>query len=128
MLRKQNRWYIQDSPFDIVLTPYPETKTPAGGKVRIPGTPRSPQTVRLVPLDRQRTTARNFLSVVGAGGSGTQTDVVFEIIGDVDLLVEKYDRFPGPDGTTYEITEVSPLGSAPYLRRAFARGSPGRGV
>lgn len=129
VLRRQTRWYIADAPFEIWLVPYPEIEAPSGGKVRQRGTPRGAQTVRLIPLDRQRTSQRNFFAQVGAGGgAGIQTEVTMEIMGDVDLRIEQGDRFVGPDGTDYEITEVQPEGSAPYLRRAFARGSPKRGT
>lgn len=126
-MRRQTRWYIRDAPFEICLTPYAEIKTPAGGKKWTPGIPREPQIVRLAPLDRQRATTRSSSASGGVGGLGSQTEVAFEVIGDVDLEIEKHDRFPGPDGTEYEVTEVAPTGSAPYLRRAFVRGSPARG-
>lgn len=126
VLRQQTKWYIEDGPFQIILTPYTESKTSAGGKIWTAGFPRPPQTVRLVPFDRQRSTTRNFLSSDAAGGSGVQTQVDFKVVGEYNLQIERYDRFTGPDGMEYEVVEVVPVGSAPYIRRAFVRGSPRR--
>jgi hypothetical protein len=121
VLREQNLWFIADNPQTIQLVPYAETTSVAGGRVRTAGTPRKPQTVRFVPLDRQRTSQR---TVEGAGNS--QVEVAFSIIGDADLEIARYDRFVGTDGVEYEVGEVSPIESSPYLRRADVYATPPR--
>lgn len=121
ILRKQNRWYIADNPTTIVLVPYVETTSASGGRIREAGTPRAPQVVRLVPIDRQRTSQR---TLDGAGNA--QVEVDFRMIGDADLKVARYDRFVGPEGVEYEVSEVSPVESTPYLRRASVHAIPPR--
>jgi hypothetical protein len=113
VLRKQTRRYIEDAPVTIQLVPHVETRSPAGGRSRTAGTPRRPQTVRFVPVDRSRTSQR---TLDGAGSE--QIEVAFSIMGDADLEIARFDRFVAPDGETYEVTEVQPTESAPYLRRA----------
>ena len=113
ILRRQNRWYIEDDLTTIVLTPYPETRSTAGGRTRVPGTPRLPQAVRLIPTDRERTSQRT-----SQGAGNEQIEVAFDLIGDADLEIARYDRFTGPDGLTYAVYEVHPVESAPYIRRA----------
>lgn len=123
ILRKQTKAYIEDAPFTTRLVPYPETRTPAGGKTRSAGVPRKPQTFRLVPLDRLANATTNL--AVGRPADGLQHQADFEIMGEFDLEIERGDRFTDDtDGTVYEVVEVQPLGSAPYLRRAFVRGIP----
>lgn len=122
VLRRQTALYIADAPFTTRLVPHPETTSDAGGRIREAGTPRKPQTFRLVPLDRRATGTSNLEAGRPADGVMRQDD--FEILGQFDLEIERGDRFTIDDGTEYEITEVQPLTSAPYLRRAFARGIP----
>lgn len=119
-LRRQNRWYIADDPYTIQLVPYPEVASPAGGRTRAAGTPRTPQIVRLIPADRTRTTTN------APNTPSTQTEVSVKIIGDADLQIEEGDRFMH-NGLEYRVTDVQPASSAPYLRRATACATPKAG-
>jgi len=121
VLRHQTSEYIKDAPFTVRLVPYPETKTAAGGRVRNPGTPRVPQTFRLVPLDRMASATNNVQA--GRPADGVERRAVLEILGEYDLVVERGDQFVH-EGTTYEVIEIQPSTTAPYLRRAIARGIP----
>ena len=48
-LRQGTLWFIQQDPTTIVLTPAPKTGIgPGGGSVAVPGSPRAPQTVKLI--------------------------------------------------------------------------------
>lgn len=123
VLRKQTRWYIEDNAVTIQLVPHTETTSLAGGRTRTAGTPRRPQTVRFVPVDRQRSSQR---TLDGAGNA--QIEVAFTIIGDADLEIARYDQFTAPDGVTYEVSEVQPDDSAPYIRRADVHAIPPRSV
>ena len=122
ILRRQTEFYINDAPTTVRLVPHPETRTASGGKTRAPGTPRKPQTFRLVPLDRMASATTNVQS--GRPADGQEHQANFEIMGEYDLEVGRGDKFTGDDGTEYEVVEVQPIGSAPYLRRAFVRGIP----
>ena len=121
VLREQTSRYIQDAPTVVRFTPYPEQRTDAGGLRRAPGTPRAPQTVRLIPLDRRASGTANL--VAGRPADGVMREARFGLMGEHDLEVDRGDRFT-IDGTTYEVTEVQPSVSAPYLRRVFVRGVP----
>lgn len=122
-LRKQTKYYIDDAPTTVRLVPYPETRTAAGGTVRTPGTPRKPQTFRLVPLDRMASATTNVQA--GRPADGEMHQANFAIMGEYDLEIARGDRWiDETDGTEYEVTEVQPLGTAPYLRRATVRGIP----
>lgn len=120
-IRRQNRRYIEDDPVTVRFIPYPAERSPAGGTLRRPGTPRRPQTIRLVPADRQRTRQQSQEVF-----SSLQTEVELEIIGDADLEIEEDDRFT-LDGLEYQVMLVQPATSAPYLRRATARAMPEEG-
>jgi hypothetical protein len=123
ILRRQTAFYIKDAPTTVRLIPHPETRTAAGGKTRTPGIPRKPQTFRLVPLDRNASATANVQA--GRPADGDMHQANFEIMGNPDLEVERGDKWVDEaDGTEYEVVEVQPLGSAPYLRRAFVRGVP----
>ena len=123
ILRRQTKFYIDDAPTTVRLIPHPETRTPAGGNTRSPGTPRKPQTFRLVPLDRMASATTNVQA--GRPADGQMHQANFEIMGEWDLEISRGDKWVDEmDGTEYEIVEVQPLGSAPYLRRAFVRGVP----
>ena len=122
VLRYQTKAYIDDAPTTVRLIPHPETRTPSGGKVRTPGIPRKPQTFRLVPLDRMASATTNAQS--GRPADGVEHQANFEIMGEWDLEISRGDKFTGDDGTEYEVVEVQPSGSAPYLRRATVRGIP----
>lgn len=122
ILRKQTKAYIDDSPFTVRLVPYPETRTAAGGKTRAGGVPRKPQTFRLVPLDRMASATTNLQT--GRPADGKEHQANFMLMGEWDLEIGRGDKFTGEDGTVYEVVEVQPSGSAPYLRRAKVRGIP----
>lgn len=121
MMRLQTKAYIEDSPVTIRFVPHPQARTAAGGLRRAPGTPRKPQTVRLIPLDRRASATGNL--VAGRPADGVQREAQFQLLGEHDLEIERGDQFD-LDGTTYEVTEVQPSASAPYLRRAYVRGVP----
>jgi hypothetical protein len=122
ILREQTKAYIDDAPFTARLVPHPETRTASGGKARSPGVPRKPQTFRLIPLDRMASATTNVQA--GRPADGQMHQANFEIMGEHDLEVARGDQFADDDGTVYEVVEVQPLGSAPYLRRASVRGIP----
>lgn len=123
MLRRQTKYYIDDAPTTVRLVPHQETRTAAGGKVRAPGTPRKPQTFRLVPLDRMASATTNITA--GRPADGQMHQANFEIMGEWNLEVERGDKWvDDSDGTEYEVIEVQPSGTAPYLRRASVRGIP----
>lgn len=121
ILREQTWRYISEAPTVIRFTPYPEQRTDAGGLRRAPGTPRAPQTVRLIPLDRRASATGNL--VAGRPADGVMREAHFELMGEYDLEVDRGDRFT-IDGATYEVTEVQPAVSAPYMRRVTVRGVP----
>lgn len=122
ILRRQTKAYIDDAPFTVRLVPYPETRTAAGGKTRMAGTPRKPQTFRLVPLDRMASATTNIQT--GRPADGQEHQANFMLMGEWNLEINRGDKFNDDDGTEYEVVEVQPSGSAPYLRRAKVRGIP----
>lgn len=122
VLRRQTKDYIADAPFTTRLVPYPETRTAAGGKTRVAGVPRKPQTFRLIPLDRKASATTNVQS--GRPADGKEHQANFELMGEWNLQIGRGDKFTDTDGTVYEVVEVQPSGSAPYLRRASVRGIP----
>lgn len=121
-LRQQNRWYVDDNPIWIRFVPHAEVRTAAGGTKRVAQTPRAPQKVRFIPLDRQRTTDRSVQEF-----SSIQSEVDVRLIGDVDLQIERGDRFT-VDGIEYQVLEVQPTTSAPYIKRATAFATPPDGA
>jgi hypothetical protein len=61
----------------------------------------------------------------GRPADGVEHQANFEIMGEWDMEVGRGDKWTDEvDGTEYEVVEVQPLGSAPYLRRASVRGIP----
>lgn len=122
ILRRQNRWYIDEAVTVVQFVPYRTVKSAAGGTTYVAQTPRMPQKVRLIALDRERITSQSTQDP-----NSRQTEVPVEVIGDVDLIVERYDRFT-VDGVEFRILEVEPLSSAPYLRRAQAVAMPPDGA
>lgn len=122
VLRAQTKSYIELAPTTVRLVPWAETVSAAGGHLRAaPGVPRKPQAFRIIPLDRRAPASSNLVS--GRPADGVERSAVFEIMGEWDLEIERGDRFV-ESGVTYEVTEVQPSSSAPYLRRAFVSGIP----
>ena len=121
ILRRQNRWYIESDETVVQFIPYKSVPSGAGGEKYVAQTPRMPQKVRLIATDRERERAQSSLD-----SNSTQSEVPVELIGDVDLVVERYDRFT-VQGTEYRVIEVEPLSSAPYLRRVTAVAMPSDG-
>jgi hypothetical protein len=87
--------FIADDHTSIVLTPWTTAVTPGGGRSMVPGTPRAPQTFKLIPMTYdQRPT-------VTAGG--VERIIDYTLLGEWDSIGEVWDRFDLGDETEYYI-------------------------
>ena len=83
--RRVTRDFIRDDPTEVVLTPYTETITDGGGRAFAPGSPRAPQTFKLIPMTfDQRPT-------VTAGG--VERIIDYTLLGTWDCEGDVWDRF-----------------------------------
>lgn len=114
--RRQTKWFINDDPFTIILTPTVKTRMPGGGYQITAGTPREPQTVKLVYTGSARGSGGQEGSQVTADGVEHRYDYV--IIGEHDFQVAIGDTWQDARGNACRITGLIPDNE--YERRATA--------
>lgn len=117
ILRKQTKAFIDDDPFTIVLTPRStSTRVPGGGYVKSNGTPREPQTVKLVYTGSSRGVGGQEGMQVTADGVERRYDYV--IVGEWDMEIAPGDHWVDLRGNRCEVTSLIPDNE--YERRATA--------
>lgn len=114
--RRQTKWFIDNDPFEIVLTPIVKTRVPGGGYQVVDGTPREPQTVKLIYTGSAR-------GVAGQEGSQTTADGVehrydYVVVGEHDFQVAIGDTWEDSRGNLCRITGLIPDNE--YERRVTA--------
>lgn len=117
VLRKQTKWFIDDDPFEITLTPRSQsTRVAGGGFVKSNGTPRAPQIVKLVYAGSARGASGQEGIQVTSDGVERRYDYV--IVGEWDMEIEVGDHWLDPRGNRCEVTSLIPDNM--YERRATA--------
>lgn len=117
VLRKQTEWFINDDPFDIVLTPRSTvTRVAGGGYMRSDGTPRPSQRVKLIYTGSARGVGGQEGLQVTADGVERRYDYI--IVGPWDMVIEVGDHWTDPRGNRCEVTSLIPDNE--YERRATA--------
>lgn len=117
VLRKQTEWFINDDPFDIVLTPRStRTRVPGGGYVKTEGAPRPSQRVKLIYTGSARGVGGQEGMQVTSDGVERRYDYV--IVGPWDMQIEAGDHWTDPRGNRCEVTSLIPDNE--YERRATA--------
>lgn len=115
-LRKQTKWFIDDDPFIITLVPRVAENRPGGGVEMVAGTPRAPQTVKLVYTGSARGVAGQEGVQVTTDGRERRYDYV--VVGMWDMVCEVGDYWTDLAGNRWEITGFIPNNE--YERRATA--------
>lgn len=101
VLREQTKQFIGENPVDLVITRNVRTSDGAGGFVTAP-TNLSPQTVRLVPVNKLASIQRTSVS-----GSMVVPDLT--VIGEADLDIQRGDTFTY-NGIKMQVVWVNVLG------------------
>lgn len=116
VLRQQTKWFIEDDPFTIVLTPRTRTQAPGGGYRTVDGSSRTPQTVKLIYTGAARGVAGQEGSQVTQDGVERRYDYI--IVGEWDMVAEIGDHWTDSRGQVCEITGAIPDNE--YERRLTA--------
>lgn len=98
ILRRNTAWYITDDPSTITLTPHTKTREASGGYTLVAGTPRAPQTFKLIPFS---------LTTDGIvrGEGGEVRNWTYFIVAPYDAIIEIGDTWS--DGETlYRVTAI----------------------
>jgi len=91
---------IEDDPTEAALIPRVKALSPSGASTYTPGTPR--------PLQRFKLSLLNYdqrPDVTLAGGVVRKAE--YHLIGPHDMAIAIGDTWTGPDGTTYEVAELT---------------------
>lgn len=92
--------YIQNDPTLITLIPQSKVKQANGSVLMVPGSPRAPQTVKLIPqIDGQKPT-------VNVNGVERIADLMLMARHDAEIARDDY--WIGVDGRKYTVIEVAP--------------------
>lgn len=116
ILRKQTKWFIDNDPFEIVLTPRTKTPVPGGGFEMVDGTPRDPQTVKLIYTGSARGVSGQEGNQITANGVERRYDYI--IVAEWDVQVAVGDHWTDARGQTCEVTGFIPDNE--YERRITA--------
>lgn len=111
MQRRQTAAYIEANPLEVALIPRVPVKTGTGTTLT-DQPPRPLQTFRLI--DQSAPTGTQPGTVVGA--DGRQRKVEFQLLGNYDAQMGKYDYWVDSDGVRLELAELLPDNG--YERRA----------
>lgn len=101
ILVKQTAQFILQDPTDIVLIPRGKSETSrgaGGGLIRSAGTPRQPQTVKLISQGG---------SGINSGEGGIDRTFEYVIVGTNELEIEIGDGFK-VDGQDFRVTAIAP--------------------
>lgn len=102
--RRNTLAFIAANPSEIVLIPAVKVKTASGGTRIEDGTPRAPQTLRLIDQSGPASSNPGVQSAL----DGKQRLVIFQLLGPYDAVIEVGDHwFIGT--TRYEVTDVLPF-------------------
>lgn len=115
-LRKQTKWFIDNDPFDIVLTPKVKVRVAGGGYEVTDGTPRSSQRVKLVYTGSSRGVAGQEGGQITADGTERRYDYV--IIAEYNFVVAIGDTWVDRLGNACQVTGFIPDNE--YERRVTA--------
>lgn len=116
VLRRQTKWFIDDDPFTITLTPVTKARVAGGGYQTTEGAPRAAQTVKLVYTGSARGVAGQEGSQVTQDGVEHRYDYV--VIGEYNFEVAIGDTWRDARGNLCRITGLIPDNE--YERRATA--------
>lgn len=109
--RRVTEAFIAANPSVLVLTPRERVKDANGARLA-PGTPRNPQTLRLI--DQSSSSGATPGRVETA--DGVQREIVFVLLGPHDAQIGLHDSWADASGTRYEVVELLPFNG--YERRA----------
>lgn len=101
VLRKGTTAYIAMDPTTISLIPTVKYKTDAGSEVTEDGTPRDPQTFKLISIEFTPQGTNPRLTV-----DGVERIIGFYLLGEWDCVMEPGDHWIGADGRRYEVIAV----------------------
>lgn len=111
MHRRQTDAFIEANQFQVALIPREPVKTGTGTTL-VDQTPRLLQTFRLI--DQSTPTGTQPGTLIGA--DGRQRKVEFQLLGQYDAQMGRYDYWVDSDGVRLELAEVLPENG--YERRA----------
>lgn len=98
--RKNTIAFIAARPSEIVLTPRTKKETDGGGWAWEIGSPRDPQTLRIIELGMQSTPPILELT------NGKQRKVDFWLLGPFGAVIERGDFWIADDGRVWEVGDV----------------------
>lgn len=114
--RRQTKWFIDNDPFEIILTPVVKVRVPGGGYQVSNGAPRAPQRVKLIYTGSARGVAGQEGSQVTQDGVEHRYDYV--VVGEYNFQVAIGDTWQDALGNTCRITGLIPDNE--YERRVTA--------
>lgn len=106
--RELTEWFIAEDPTTIILIPRVETVGVGGGVQTADGTPRDPQTFKVIPMNH---TERPVASGFGGGeanSGGVQRKFDYTIVGKYDAIVGIGDYWEDPSGQKYIVDAINP--------------------
>lgn len=106
ILRKQTKRFIDDDPFEIVLIPRVKNRVPGGGHEMADGTPRSPQTVKLIYTGSAR--GIGGAEGVQVTGDGVERRFDYVVVGEWDMVVEVGDHWEDARQQRWEVLGMIP--------------------
>lgn len=118
MQRRNTQAFIEASPVELVLVPHTDVKTPSGGVVTTPGTPRVPQRFRLIPMSSVERPSEST-------NGGEQRKYDMTLLGNWDCVMDIGDEFSDVDGNTYVIDALVPFNN--YERKGLVTSYGRRG-
>lgn len=93
--RRATASFIAQDPTEVVLVPWGRVQTPSGGFSYVAGTPRAPQTVKMILQ------SNNTPPVVTVAGVERLVD--YHLMGPWDMSIAVGDIWNSPDGTVWEV-------------------------
>lgn len=98
--RKNTRAFIAVKPSIVVLTPQTNVRKPGGGYSIVQGTPRDPQTMRIIELGMVQTPQVLNLT------DGKQREARFWLLGEFSAQMATGDFWRSDDGRLWEIGDI----------------------
>lgn len=113
-LRQSTKWFIEQDPTTVTLTPVSSTAAgPGGGRVPVPGVPRTPQQVKLI---------HNSESGISSGEGGQDRVFEYTILLEHDGSIAIGDSWM-QDGQKFVVYAIEPLDGYQIKARARSHGA-----